>query len=605
MSERRRFDIADVTGGMNPDRDPLNIEDNEAADLLNFRIDRVGNLVGRQGRKDYGGDEAPDSTNILALGRWVGVNRISDYVALVALDDGTIRTVDDDTGYSVALKSGLSTTAQGMFLEVEDLVIYANGEDDMVAFDGTNVHDLHIAAPSGTSTQMTTGTLSGDYSYAVAYVSTSRGLESPAEVVGPVTPSNEGVMITIPASGHAWVDKVNIYRTTNGGATLMFLAQVDVAAPAIYTDDGSADLSPLVTPVTDAIIPGDDVGKKAENIAYHQGRLWASVGDELYWSRPFQLGLFPYYTNTVVPFAGNDKITALKAFQDYLVVFGEMNTVLVAGDGGVEGLDIQLVRQDTDIGATSRDAMVEVDNQLVFLSARGMYVFPGFGEFATKLSRSICDATAGCRSDASMVYVPTERSVWLSITNQTWVIHLPNQGLSRYDFYMRKPLSGGANKVGLPIWINAVHARTPMDGAHMLVAYAGLDDFGDPIGFSYNSKVFHLGDPGYMKYWRRIGLFATSGGGVYATVRAPDTSRSHSFVLQAEDSGETSYWDGGLWDDALWTNEGVGYYISALPMHKLYGRSMQLQLQANSADGITIHTPIGFTYRASDRFLGR
>src|SRR5699024_2851816 len=142
------------------------------------------------------------------------------------------------------------------------------------------------------------------------------------------------VEVTVPQSSHQWVDAINIYRTTDGGATLMFLAQIDNDSSPAYVDDGSDSLSPLVTPIEDAIVPGEDMGKRAENIAYHKGRLWASIDDELYWSRPYQLNLFPYYTNTKVPFEGNDNIKALKPFQDYLMVFGEMNTVLVTGDGG-------------------------------------------------------------------------------------------------------------------------------------------------------------------------------------------------------------------------------------------------------------------------------
>src|SRR5699024_1183634 len=106
-----------------------------------------------------------------------------------------------------------------------------------------------------------------------------------------------------------------------------------------------------------------------------------------------------------------------------------------------------------------RHAMVEVDNQLLFLSARGMYVFPGFAEFGGKLTRTICEATVGCRSNASMVYVPEERSVWLAITDTTWAIHLPNEGVTRYNFFMRKALSGGANNVSTPLWLHAEHAR--------------------------------------------------------------------------------------------------------------------------------------------------
>lgn len=619
MAERRRFEITDVSGGMNPDRHPLYIEENEAADLINFRVDRVGSLVGRQGRQKYGID-APEGVVILALGRWVGTNRLQDYRTLVALSDGTLRVVDpladpDTDEIGEVVYSGLDSDAQGMFLEVENLVLYANGVDGIVIYDGFTAFPMDIPPPASVLAGAGSGTdLTGTYKYAASYVSTTLGWETAATPSTPasIPVNNVNVELTIAGSEHPMVDRINIYRTTDGGNTLMFLASIPNEPAATYTDDGSVALSPLVTPVVDTIVPGEDMGIRAENIAYHKGRLWASVGDELYWSRPYQLNLFPYFTNTKVPFEGNDTIRALKSFQDYLLVFGEMNTILVAGDGGTSGLDIQLVRQDTDLGATSRHAMVEVDNQLLFLSARGLHVFPGFGEFAPKLTRHICEATVGCRADASMVYVPEERSVWLAITDQTWNIHLPNQGISRYDFFMRKPLSGGVNGVGAPVWVEAVHSRVAPSNAKFLNIYEGHTDFGEPINYFFSSRMWTLGAPDLVKYWRRIGLFANTGGQVEATIICDDTLRRYSLLLGAEPAGTTSLWSGAtpsadadLWDSAVWSVEGLAYYRNALPAHSLYGRTMQLNLTAASEDGIEIHSPITFTYRASDRFLGR
>lgn len=621
MAERRRFHIDDVSGGMNPDQDPLYIGENEAQDILNFRIDRVGSLIGRKGRIQYGAD-APGGHNILALGRWVGANRREDSHALVAVSDGTLRWVNtaSDTEIGPVLYSGLSQEAQGMFLEAENLVLYANGEDPIIAYDGTVAFSVFIEPPSNVEAVASDPadpeedpSLSGSYRYGVSYVSTELGWESEVAWADPNPIEVEDKLVTVSsdASAHPKVDKVFFYRTTNGGSTLMFLGEADNSGSPSIVDDGTRSISPLQVPVQDSIIPGEDVGKAAENIAYHKGRLWVSVGDEVYWSRPYQLGTFDYFTNTKVPFEGNDLITALKSFQDYLMVFGEMNTILVAGDGGVTGLDIQFARQDTDLGATSRHAMVEVDNQLVFLSARGMHVFPGFGEFAPKLTRTICNATEGCRADASMVYVPEERSVWLSITDQTWAIHLPNQGVVRYDFYMRKPLSGGVNAVSPPLWIQASHARVAPAGGTFLNVYGGTTDLGDDITFMFSSRHYSLGDLSIMKYWRRFGLFASSGGDLNVEIHCRDTVRSHVFTLEGAPVGETSYWaddttlDPDEWDSAVWTPEGMVYYRNPLPAHKLYGSVMQLVLRVTSNLGSEVHSPITLEFRATDRFSGR
>lgn len=613
MSQRQRFSIQDVSGGMNDDQHPLYIAENEAADLLNFRIDRIGGLTGREGQIQVG-QPVDSDTRILALGRWSGEDRLDTSVLLVALSDGTLRVVDEDStdGIGPVIYSGLDTSAQGMFLSAENLVLYANGVDGIVAFNGEEAFPVYIEPPSEIDAfNLGQGGLTGTHKFGATYVSTELGWESPM-ISSPELPSNgDTVEIAVPASPHPMVDRVYFYRTLDEGNTFLFLGSIsnDFDEPTFY-DDGTVQPSPAQTPPQDVIVPGEDVGKRAENIAYHKGRLWASVGDELYWSRPYQWNYFPYFTNTKVPFEGNDTITALKAFQDYLIVFGEMNTVLVAG--GNSDFDIQLVRQDTDIGAPSRHAMVEVDNQLVFLSARGLHVFPGFAEYAPRLTRMICEATTGCRKDASMVYVPEERSLWLSITDKTWTVHLVNQGVTRYDFYMRKPLSGGKTGTGKPVWVNAEHARVnPVNATH-LNQYGGTTDFGEPISYYYKSRIWTLDSPDLLKYWRRVGLFAHSGGEMTATISCPDTLRSYSVSLDPTPVGETSFWAAGpgdvgaaLWDSSVWSVEGLLYYLSALPAHTLYGRSLQVELRAVSDAGIDIHSPITLQFRAGDRFLGR
>ena len=591
MSKRQIFRIGDLSGGLNPDQNELLIADNEAAESLNFRIDKIGSLLSRKGYTRYVTVEEPD--NIVAMGRWREEEAGGASTVVIATDGGTIRTVDLSLDQYTTVHTGLSATEEGMFLSVQQYLIYANGADLPVVYDGTTADTLGITGPVVSPTLGTpgVGTLNGTYQYAYTYASTGNGWESNPSPSRTATPSTESVVLNLVASTDASVDFINIYRTVAGGATLLFLAQV-AAATASYTDTGSVALSALAV-ATDLSAP-----LAFENIAYYKGYMFGSIGNILYWSKALNIAAWPVLNSTEVPFEGNDTITALKSHQDTLIIFGENNTLLLAGDGG----NWQMVRKDVSLGCTNRKAIAEVEDGLVFLSYQGLYVFPTFQQYAPKLTRALDLFTNAQRRSASMVYVDEERSLWLSIADRTWTIHLLNQGIGRYSFYVKDFLPGGDDGYRPPLWIDAVDSAT---ATHKWVnIYGGTTDLGAGIPLKWKSKVFQLSNPEFVKFVRRIGAYATRGGNSAVTITVADNLNSYTVVLDSAGSSEQILWDQFSWDIGTWSGEGIGYFIGSLPAHTLIGRVLQITVDATVVTETELVSPISIEFRESDRFLG-
>jgi len=585
MSQRQIFRITDLSGGLNPDQNEVLIADNEAAEILNFRIDKIGSLVSRKGYTHYVTEAEPNG--ILALGRWRDGDPADVYKVLIATKGGNIRVASDTWDNYTTVYSGLSTTTEGMFLPVQDVVLYANGVDEVVAYDGTDADPLGIEGPAGAPTGTLGGTgITGDYTYRYTYFSTAKGWESnPSPVSATLSPVNQTVTLTLVAATHAYADKIRIYRTVDGGATHLFLAEIASNLTTYADSTADSGLGLLAVDTT------NDVPPVFENIAYHKGYLFGSIGNTIYWSKPLNIGAFPVLNSTEVPFEGNDTITALRSFQDTLMVFGHNNTVLLVGDAG----NWSLIRQDVEIGCASRKAIAELEGSMVFLSYDALHVFPGFQQFAPKLTRTLHGTDATLRQSASLVYVPEERSLWLALDDQTWAIHLLNQGITSYNFYGRGYLRGGREGYSLPIWIDSTDSY--------LNQYGGSTDDGASIPLRWKSKVFQMANPEFTKFVRRVGVFATRGNGAALTLALVDSFQSRSITLTPTALG-VSTWDDFNWDEANWSQEGFEYLIGALPAQTLIGRVLQLTLDADVTTETEIISPISVEYRESDRFLG-
>lgn len=592
MAKRQVFRITDLSGGMNPDQNPVLIADNEAAEVFNFRIDKMGSLKSREGSTPY--YEGGPGETILQLGRWSdGASNPSTQILFTV---GTVIYRRNTTSTRVSIKTGVAPAAYSMFYPFQDVLVYTQNGAPLV-YNGTGSFEtLGINAPTVAPSGSTSGAgLTGVFQYAYTGYQSSTGWESnPSPTFTTGTLANQGMQLTLNRHTHPNVDKLRIYRTNTGGGTLQFLAEINnpVAATTTYTDNGPQTLSTI------AIEYDNDPPPNLERVAYHKGYLFGTIGNTLYWSKPLRPNAWPSINSTEVPFESNDTITAIKSFQDTLIIFGNLNTILVAGDGG----NWALIRQDVEIGCVGQEAIAEVGSGLVFMSYQGLRSFPGFDILGVKLNRLLNEYSPTIRQEAILSYVPEEYGLWLQIDNLTWVINLMNQALARTSVRYSKLLPGGIDGRGAHLRVRGVD----------ILQYGGKTD-PDSMQCIWRSKIYQMSNPEMVKHIRRIGLFAVSGqgSGSLATMTLGDTKNYYTVSLESVDGGTNTTWDFVWYDPGpppigdSWASEAAGYFIGSLPAQALLGRILQITIEGDADDApFEVITPISIEFRESDRFLG-
>lgn len=592
MGQRQYFRVVDFSGGWNPDRNALLIEDNQGTAVQNLRLDEFGSLVARKGYDDYMTTAPPLGGDIVAMGRWDDPDNPDNSEVYVQTDDTNSvigRLVPPSTFDSTSTLVG--TTEPGQFVPAGDYLIFVNGDFEPQKINpnlGVDVTNLGNPAPvTAPVASATTGSLTGDYSYVYTYYNPTHGTESNASEADTITLSSEGASVTF-ASAPADTDAntVRIYRTTDGGSTHLRIAEV-THTTSPYVDSGDPDGS--ITVPTDHDQPPD-----LEHIVYHKGYAFGSIGNTLYWSKPLEIEYWPVLNQTEVPFEGGDEIQALVSFQDVLLVFGRRNTVVVAGSGG----NWSLTRDDIGLGTLSHRTAVEVNHKLIVLTAEGLRVWPGYEPFAPQLDRTFSAMSHTTLAGAAMVYVASERSLYVSVNGQTYAIHVPNQAVSVYDIAATEWLEGGDDGFSDPLLLPT---------ASTLVKQWGADttDDGSDISIVWRSKPYRFTNPESTKHIRRLGMYATQGAAASATVVISDTDNTYTVVLDNVSTTSGSVWDTMEWNTDSWAGDDqIGYFIGSLPPQTLLGRLIQFTITAMVNEPLEIIPPITVEFRETNRFLG-
>ena len=599
MAKRAFFRIPDLSGGLNPDQNPVLIADNEATGILNFRLDKMGSLVSRRGYARYSTAATP--ATIKALGRWSPPSNPGTSQVLATLSDGKLVVVNPVAALPAdhTVKFTGLANAVGEFVGIGDEVAYVNGTDLPVLYDGTTAVSAGIAAPTIPTLTRSAGSMTGSVSYAYTLYDSGRNVESNPSPIASTTLASQQVTLGALPDSHARATHLRIYRTDLNGGVLYRLAQVAiVAATTTYLDDGSLTPNPLLPLEYDNGLP-----LAFEHTAYVKGFTFGSKGNTIYWSKAYRPENWAPLDYTEVPFEGNDTIVGMWAHQDTLVVFGRRNLVLVAGSGAAanSGQGWSLSRADIDTGAVNGRVFAEIDGSLVYLSHAGLRVFPGSGRLAPKLDRVFAAMTRVDIEKATLTYVPEERSLWVALPTGVYVIHIPNQAVSWYDFKTHYVLPGGSDGFSLPLFVDTALLQVN--------SYGSEDDVGLTIPVLWRSKIFQLNNPETMKFFRRIGAFASRGSGASVTVTITDQSATFRVPLTATSNEGEFNWGDHNWapdaDALYWSAEGVAYFIGALPAQTLRGHTMQIIIDADVSEETEIVSPITFEYREANRFLGQ
>ncbi len=338
--------------------------------------------------------ESSGGDDLAKFYRWLDDGNPVTAPTLMDVDEATFYTADDQYGKS-----------EVEFARTGD-VIYAGNGQFFAYYDVENDVWKKVQMPvPGAAPAVAVGgagLLRGTYRYYIAYKDEERNIiGNPSPASDYITVTDEEVDLTFTAIPAGYVGV--IYRV--GGTTIDTMTVAEVAAAATtYTDNISDDDLGI------EIVFNADPIPNVKYIEFHKNRLIAAysnidsegqvVKDQTtlfisYYGQPWRCPLVTDIENPLdgarlpISMKQDSKITGLKPYGDYVLVFTKSDSVLLSGD------DPTTFRLSPSwpIGCAAHRTIQNVDGALTWLSDSGdVYAWDGQG-YPVVVSKSIRNTT--------------------------------------------------------------------------------------------------------------------------------------------------------------------------------------------------------------------
>jgi len=235
------------------------------------------------------------------------------------------------------------TTGQSSFVDVANILYWVDG-NAAKKWNGTTVTNIGIAASITAPTlSFGAGALSPTVGFKYVYVgkNSTTGTTSTASPSSASTGIQTSKNVTVQGDfiADTQANKIDIYRTKDGGSVYYFLAEIANPGSGTWTYTDStldANLNTLlIAPVANV---NDPPAAGMSLLVWYAGRLWGASGNTLYYSGgPDTLNgvgeeSWPPGNNYTVP--GN--ITALAAVTQGLVIFTRDNAFVITGTSAAD-----------------------------------------------------------------------------------------------------------------------------------------------------------------------------------------------------------------------------------------------------------------------------
>jgi hypothetical protein len=230
---------------------------------------------------------------------------------------------------------------------------------------------------------------------------------------------------------------------------------------------------------------------------------------------------------------GADKIVALAAHNDFLVVFGEHSIIVYSGADSPASMAIS----DTvsGVGCIDRKTVVSIGSDLLFLSDDGLR---SLGRTIQEKSLPISDLSRNVKQDliAKLASKTSPASTVYSPENYFYLLCLPDSNLV-YCFDLRGRLENGSFRVTKWPSVNFKSFARDRDGTIYIGTtdgigkYDGFDDNNSSYIFRYSSPGLTFGDPSKIKILKKIRPTIIGGNNVDIVL-----SWTYDFSVQANTS---------------------------------------------------------------------
>lgn len=302
------------------------------------------------------------------------------------------------------------------------------------------------------------------------------------------------------------------------------------------------------------------------------GRLW--VGDingspnMIYWSdllsgHKWDTGTAGSLNLDKVWPDGADKVVAIEAWNNNLVIFG-VNSIVIY-QGATSPSTMTLLDTIQGIGCVARDSIQATGSDLLFLSSRGVM---SLGRTIQEKSLPLRDVSMNVRDELIQLWKLQDEEVYscYSARHSFYLLSLPTNNVI-YCFDVRAPLENGAFRVTR--WTSDKHYSFAVQQDDTLLIgntsgiskYEGYLDNGSNFAMRYFSNPLAFGSPSNLKFLKKITPTIIGGATTTFTIKwAYDFSTDYKSQTYTIGGSTIAYYGISEYNDAEYT---AGTQISA------------------------------------------
>ncbi len=323
------------------------------------------------------------------------------------------------------------------------------------------------------------------------------------------------------------------------------------------------------------------------------GRYWVTDGDFVYWSTDIADVNFPSFSGGTAGFLNIsavlpnnvDKITALAAHNNFLIVFCEKNTVVYSNADNILSDSFRVSDVINGVGCIARDSVQHTGGDILFLSATGVR---SFGRVIQEKSMPMRDLTVNVRDDL-YTYIDQEdnmdrvKSVY-SEAEAFYLLSFPSND-TVFCLDTRKALEDGSSRVTTweqyPVgsFLNTRDFKILLGKTGAVGIYEGYLDNGATYRLRYESNHIDFQDSSITKVAKKINCVLIGGSNQEFIIRSgvdyDDFSHVYSLTLKQEAGfGE---WGEDEWNEFEWVG-GVNVDRVFTPLNGA-GKTIQIALE--------------------------
>ena len=336
--------------------------------------------------------------------------------------------------------------------------------------------------------------------------------------------------------------------------------------PLVYTEGVSPNCQKLVTYKVHT--PSFGASYPQEVLAAY-GRFWVHDGQTVYWSTDIADTDFPAFAGgtsgtlniaSVLP-KNVDRIVALAAHNDFLIIFCEYNTVIYAGAINPISDTFALADVIDGVGCIARDSVQHTGTDLLFLSHEGVR---SLGRVVQEKSLPQRDLTRNVRDDISgYVAAEVDYNSIKSLYSEKEAFYLLSFPSLKAVFCldMRRALEDGSSRVTR--WVShQITAFTRARDQSVYIGkpngigkYEGYQDNGVSYRMRYESTHIDFQDSTVTKILKKINAVVIGGAGQPFTIRSGVDFNSPSFNYELVIKDDGLYeWGIGEWGSMEWSS---------------------------------------------------